>query len=83
MLVARERLEVSDETLEHNARGVGTTAKAPDDVFRAHWLTYPLRWILDAMTAAGAGLSISGDPKVLMRVRPASSIRPSRQQPPR
>ena len=50
MLVARERLEVSDEALEHNERGADTTATAADDVFRAHWLTYLLRWILDAAT---------------------------------
>jgi DNA-binding HxlR family transcriptional regulator len=108
-----------------------TTTKAPDEVFRAHWLTYPLRWflhdnqpdapakkiqlvadddpivltidqgsitpragtcqhpdatlvggpdeilglltgMLDTKTATRAGLVVTGDPKVLKRIRPTT-----------
>jgi DNA-binding HxlR family transcriptional regulator len=108
-----------------------TTAQSPDDVFRAHWLTYPVRWflrdnqpgsarqtiqliadgepviltvdagtislqpgvrddadatlvggpdeilglltgILDTKAATRAGLAVTGDPKVLKRIRPTT-----------
>ena len=46
-----------------------TTVKAPDDVFRAHWLTYPLRWFLQDnqpdVPAQTIQLVADGDPIVL------------------